>query len=396
MRIGLFEDEGWQALLPFTRLRPIWELWWGIDTLAQKWVRYYGYTVEGFLPANNRLHPLYSPTLPPTPLVWINARLLPFSPEVDRWLSQLRPGRLYKTSAGVPIAAYARLEQPADLERLPTEIVPSEVLLLWLERSTDLFQQTGALLAADWAHWHESSAPLPAHLLVRGKENLFLHPTARVGFAVIDAEGGPVWIGPHAEIQDGALLQSQCAIGPHSAVLLGARIRSFTSIGPWCKVGGEVSHATFLGFSNKAHEGFVGHSVIGHWCNIGAGSNTSNLKNTYGPVRLYNPATHQLEETGLQFCGLLMGDYARCGIQTPFTTGCVVDIFANVVGTGFTPKYVPPFFWAEGEVWEIERALETARRMQARRGRTLSAAEETLLRRLWAALTQSPTDEQNA
>lgn len=396
MRLGLFEDEGWQALLPFTRLRPIWELWWGIDTLAQKWTRYYGCTVEGFSPARDRLSPLYTPILPEAPLVWINARLLPFSAEAFRWLSQLPPGRLYATSTGTPVAAHAHLKSPEELARLPTEIVPSEIQLSWLERSTDLFQHTGAVLAADWAHWRESSAPPPAHLSVRGKENLFLHPTARVGFAVIDAENGPVWIGPGTEIQDGAILQSHCTLGPHSAALLGARIRSFTSIGPWCKVGGEVSQSTFLGFSNKAHEGFVGHSVIGQWCNIGAGSNTSNLKNTYGPVRLYNPATHQLEETGLQFCGLLMGDYARCGIQTPFTTGCVVDIFANVVGTGFTPKYVPPFFWAEGQVWEIEQALETARRMQARRGRTLDKSEEMLLRRLWAALTQSPTDEQTA
>lgn len=396
MHLGLFEDTGWENLLPFTRLRPVWELWWGIDTLAQKWTRYYGFAVEGFLPENNRLDPLYPAILPPTALVWVNARLLPFSPEVARWLSQLAPGRLYRTSAGTPIAALAQLEEPAHLERLPTELAPPEVPLSWLERSTDLFQQTGAVLDADWAHWRERSAPLPSHLLVRGQDNLFLHPTARVGFAVIDAEGGPVWIGPHAEVQDGAIVQSQCAIGPHSAALLGARIRSLTSIGPWCKVGGEVSQATFLGFSNKAHEGFVGHSVIGQWCNIGAGSNTSNLKNTYGTVRLYHPATQQMEETGLQFCGLLMGDYARCGIQTAFTTGCVVDIFANVVGTGFTPKYIPPFFWAPGAVWEIERALETARRMQARRSRTLSQAEEIFLRRLWAALTQSPTDEQTA
>ncbi len=396
MRIGLFEDEGWQALLPFTRMRPIWELWWGIDTLAQKWARYYGFSVEGFLPAGDRLSPLYTATLPATELVWINARLLPHSPDITYWLKELTPSRLYVTAAGIPVAARVYIETPTAWTTLPTEELPAELQLRWIERTVDLFQETGAVLAADWAHWREQSAPIPPHLAVRGRDNLYIHPTARVGFAIVDAENGPVWIGPHAELQDGAIIQSYCTLGPHSVALLGAKIRSFTGIGPSCKVGGEVSQATFLGFSNKAHEGFVGHSVIGHWCNIGAGSNTSNLKNTYGPVRLYNPATGQLEETGLQFCGLMMGDYARCGIQTPFTTGCVVDIFANVVSTAFTPKYVPPFFWSEGKVWQIEQALETARRVQARRGRTLREAEASLLRRLWAQLTQSPTAEQSA
>ncbi len=154
----------------------------------------------------------------------------------------------------------------------------------------------------------------------------FLHPTARVGFACIDAEAGPVWIGPAAEIQDGVLLQHTNAIGPHVTLLLGAKVRTHNSFGPFCKIGGEVGQSTFFGYSNKAHDGFVGHSVIGTWCNIGAGSNTSNLKNTYGPVQLYHIASGELRPTGLQFCGLIMGDYARCGIQTPFTTGCVVDL----------------------------------------------------------------------
>lgn len=351
---------------------------------------------RGFLPADARLAPLHNPILPGSPLVWINARLLPLTPELPRWLSELRPDRLYLTAEAVPVAAFTRLSSLQALYALPTETLPPELKLHWLQRATDLFTLTPAVLAADWAHWSERSAPLPPSLSVRGRDNLYLHPSARVGFAIVDAENGPIWLGPHSELQDGAILQSNLTLGPHSAILLGAKVRSFVSIGPWCKVGGEVSQTTFLGYANKAHDGFVGHSVIGPWCNIGAGSNTSNLKNTYGPVRLYNLATHQMEETGLQFCGLLLGDYARCGIQTPFTTGCVVDIFANVVSTSFTPKYVPAFFWAEGKVWDIERALETARRMHARRGQTLSPAEEALLRRLWHTLTPGPTAEQNA
>jgi len=399
-RIGLFEDEGWKALLPFTRTRPIWAFWWGMDTLAEKWQRYFGWEVVGFWPAQKALQVCYPPIVPPGPVLWINARLLPHSPEINRWLETLPPNTLFRTAEGTPVALYT--------DRLPTLIadnnfpfsafpdaeVPPEVSLRWLRQNTDLFHLTGEIIYADWQHWRQRSAPLPTTLSVRGKDNLFLHPTARTGFACISAEEGPVWIGPHAELQDGVLLQHTNTVGPHTTLMLGAKIRTHNSFGPYCKIGGEVGQTTFLGYANKAHDGFFGHSVIGTWCNIGAGSNTSNLKNTYGPVLLYVPATGQLRDTGLQFCGLLMGDYARCGIQTPFTTGCVVDVFANVVSTTFTPKYIPPFSWAPGQFWSWEKVREAAERMQRRRGRTLSESETKLLRHLWETLTQSPTGGQ--
>lgn len=383
MRIGLFEDTGWRGLLPVVRLRPVWDLWWGMDRLADKWTRYFGWEVSGFLPDRDYLQAAFPPQQLEEELTWINARLLPFTEGIDRWLADLSPDTLYMTATGIPVALRTRrLRTATDIAAgcFSTTSVPSDVPLMWLERVTDLFEKTGLVLHADWRHLRERSAPLPFSLSVRGKDNIFFHPTARGGFAIISAEEGPVWIGPGAEIQDGTILQHTNAIGPHTSLLLGARIRTHNSFGPYCKIGGEVGQSTFLGFSNKAHDGFFGHSVIGQWCNIGAGSNTSNLKNTYGPVRLYDPAEGMLRETGLQFCGLIMGDYARCGIQTPFTTGCVVDLFANVVGTGFTPKYVPPFWWGEGQYWMLEKAMEAARRMQQRRGRVLSAAEEEVLR----------------
>ncbi|MCX7606841.1 MAG: putative sugar nucleotidyl transferase [Bacteroidia bacterium] len=406
MRVGLFEDACWEVLLPFTRTRPIWRIWWGMDTLAAKWNRYYGYEVLGYLPARSYLWQLYPPVSPPGPITWINARLLPHTPDLSRWLTTIEPDKLYCVKEGIPVALRTQkaltpspTEEPTTppwKEPFKTAEVPQELELYWLRHPTDLFQHTGNILAADWLHWKAPRSPLPPSLSVRGKDNLYLHPTARVGFACIDAEQGPVWIGPHAEIQDGCLLQHTNAIGPHTTLLLGAKIRTHNSIGPWCKIGGEVGQSTFLGYSNKAHEGFVGHSVIAEWCNIGAGSNTSNLKNTYGTVRLYNPSTQQVEDTGLQFCGLLMGDYARCGIQTPFTTGCMVDLFANVVSTTFTPKYIPPFTWSEGQKWSKDKMLIAAQRMKMRRGLHLSDAEAALLQELWEMLNSNPIPEQNA
>lgn len=389
MRIGLFEDSGWQDLWPLTRLRLLGDLWWGLDPLAHKWHRYYGWEVAGYWPAPDR--PLSQPVLPAGSACWINVRLLPGSEELARWLSDLRPDTLYLSAQGQPVAVRTAQATPAQEGQpfylsFPTAEVPPDVPLVWITQVTDFFRLTGQVLEQDWKYWRQRSAPLPPSVSVRGRDNLFLHPSARVGFACLDAEAGPVWIGPAAEIQDGVLLQHTNAIGPHTTLLLGAKVRSYNSFGPFCKIGGEVGQSTFFGYANKAHEGFVGHSVIGAWCNLGAGSNTSNLKNTYGPVQLYHIPSGMLRSTGLQFCGLIMGDYARCGIQTPFTTGCVVDLFANIVGTEFTPKYVPAFHWGPGEFWQIEKALETAARMHTRRGLTLAEEEKALLRHWWQRL----------
>ncbi|MCS7188752.1 MAG: putative sugar nucleotidyl transferase [Bacteroidia bacterium] len=386
MKIGLFEDEGWIDFLPFTRVRPVWELWWGMDKLVSKWQRYYGYTLRGLVTFRSYLWELYPPQLPDEDLVWLNSRLLPYTPSIDQWIKELSHEVLYVTPEGMYVAVRTR-RFPSDLQQMKSRFLirelPRELQLKWLEHATDLFQYVGEVIKADWQYWQEPSAPLPSTFSVRGKDNVYLHPLAQGGYAYISAEEGPVWIGPQAEIQDGVILQHTNVIGPHTTLLLGAKIRSFNSFGPWCKVGGEVSHSVFLGYANKAHDGFLGHSVIGEWCNIGAGSNTSNLKNTYGPVRLYSFRSQRLENSGLQFCGLLMGDYARCGIQTAFTTGCVVDIFANIVSTGFTQKYIPPFYWKEGEKWEIDKVWHTAERVHARRGRHLSEGERNLLKHLW-------------
>ncbi|MCS7297335.1 MAG: putative sugar nucleotidyl transferase [Bacteroidia bacterium] len=387
MRIGIFEDEGWQAFLPLTRLRPLWELWWGIDRLCDKWERYFDWKVVGYLPAQSLLHEVFPPVVPSEELVWLNARLLPMGPDLPYWLPSLEPDTLYTTEEGVPVALRTRsLTKREDLARFRTVQLPPQLKLYWIEKVTDLFQLNGQIIAEDWKHLRQKSAPLPSSLSVRGRDNIFFHPSARAGFAILAAEDGPIWVGPSAELQDGSIVQHTNVLGPSTTIMVGARIRTHNSFGPWCKIGGEVGQSTFLGFSNKAHDGFVGHSIIAQWCNIGAGSNTSNLKNTYGPVRLYSPALGVLQDTGLQFCGLIMGDYARCGIQTPFPTGCVVDIFANVVGTGFAPKYVPPFFWNEGQYWKVEKVIQAAQRMQERRGRILSEAEKKLLRTLHALL----------
>lgn len=392
--IGLFEDSGWQAFLPLTRTRPIWALWWGFDTLLAKWTRYHGWPVVGLCPAQAILFELYPPKIPSEKLLWLNARLLPHTPNLTRILQELPENTFYEEN-GTVLALKADLSRglPPTWEANALEgryralPWPKESPPHLLSRITDLFQHTRTLLEADWAHLKTPSEPLPSTPFVRGKDNIYLASGAKVDWAFLDATDGPLYIGAGAHIQDGAIVGSYNAIGPHSIITAGTRLRTHNSIGPTCKVGGEIGQSTILGFSNKAHEGFLGHSVLGEWCNLGAGSNTSNLKNTYGPVQLYDIASGQLQNTGLQFCGLIMGDYARCGIQTPFTTGCLVDIGANIVSTTFTPKYVPPFQWSPGTVWELSRFLTVIERIKARRNLPLTTAEKNLIQTLYSALT---------
>jgi acetyltransferase-like isoleucine patch superfamily enzyme len=200
---------------------------------------------------------------------------------------------------------------------------PQEVHPILLQSITDLFQYNGHVIEADWQHLSEKSAPLPPYPAIRGKDNIYVAEGARVDWAFIDATDGPLYIGPGAHIQDAAIVGHHNAIGPKSMVTSGTRLRTHNSLGPLCKVGGEIGQTTFLGFSNKVHEGFMGHSIIGEWCNIGAGSNTSNLKNTYGPVRLYDVASGELRDTGLQFCvGGLCAMWDTDGFYEGVCGGC--------------------------------------------------------------------------
>src|SRR5690606_1993495 len=194
------------------------------------------------------------------------------------------------------------------------------------------------------------------------------------------------YIGRHAEVMEGAMVRGPFVLGDHSQLKMGAKIYGPTAIGPECRIGGEVNNSVVIGFSNKGHDGFLGNSVLGEWCNLGADTNTSNLKNTYGPVQVYSYTERALVDTGLQFCGLVMGDHAKSGINTMFNTGTVVGVAANVFGGGFPPKHVPGFAWggSDDAVCDIERALLTARRVMERRNVVLSRPAEPVLRHVFA------------
>jgi len=204
---------------------------------------------------------------------------------------------------------------------------------------------------------------------------------------VLNAEGGPIYIGRNATISEGSVVIGPFALGEGATVNWGGKMRSNTTIGPFCKVGGEVGNSIFFGNSNKAHDGFLGNSVVGEWCNLGANVNNSNLRNDYGNVKLHSYATNQLEDTGRMFCGLMMGDFTKAGISTMFNTGTVVGVNVNVYGAGFQPKHIPSFSWGGADSgfvpYRIDKALQVAEEAFSRRNKPFDAIEETLLRAVY-------------
>ncbi|RPJ66900.1 MAG: glucose-1-phosphate thymidylyltransferase, partial [Alphaproteobacteria bacterium] len=188
--------------------------------------------------------------------------------------------------------------------------------------------------------------------------------------AVINANTGPVYIGKNAEIMEGSLIRGPFALCEHSVLKMGAKIYGATTIGPFSKVGGEINNSIITGNSNKAHDGFLGNSVLGEWCNLGADTNNSNLKNNYAEIKLWNYNSEKFTKTGLQFCGLFMGDHSRCGINTMFNTGTVVGVSSNIFGTGFPRNFIPSFSWGGNAgfmVYQKPKAYEAAENAMQRR-----------------------------
>lgn len=248
----------------------------------------------------------------------------------------------------------------------------------------DVFLLNGAQLKIDFARITQGRTSMVADDTNRiiAPENVFIEAGAHVSCAIINATAGPVYIGADAEVMEGAILKGPFSLGAHSTVKMGAKIYGDTSIGPHCKVGGEITNSVIFGYSNKGHDGFMGNSVIGEWCNWGADTNNSNLKNNYEQVKLWDHTTQRFRSTGLQFAGLMMADHAKCGINTMFNTGTVVGVGANIFGAGFPRNFLPSFCWggAQGfETFRFSKFIQTASKVMERRGIALDETEAQIL-----------------
>ncbi|MEZ4739358.1 MAG: putative sugar nucleotidyl transferase [Flavobacteriales bacterium] len=378
-------------LYPLTCTRPIGQLRPGILRLGEGWyVRSglgVGYRTEAYL---QDAFPLPKEVAN----FEVDGSLFP-SDELVAAVMDLRPGQVL-VSKGRALAFGAEGEgHPAlaDWEAPPSYLrcVEFNGEVIRFERPWHLFQHCGQAIAQDFALLTEGrrSEPLSALNTVVGDPDLiFLEKGAVVEASILNTKNGPIYIGKDAEVMEGCMLRGPIVVGDHAQVKMGAKVYGPSAFGPESRVGGEVSNSVILGYSNKGHDGFLGNSVLGEWCNLGADTNTSNLKNTYGDVQVYSAAERQVVNTGLQFCGLLMGDHSKSGINTMFNTGTVVGVSANIFGSGFPPKHIPGFAWggAEGfDIHDLERALTTAAKVMDRRHVPLTLLDRSILRHLFEA-----------
>jgi len=254
-----------------------------------------------------------------------------------------------------------------------------------IDYSWDIFDKNEQELFADFQLLTKNrrSQPLSETNRAISPENIFIEKGAIVEFATINARDSKVYIGKNAEVMEGSLLRGSVAVCESSQVRMGTKIYGATTIGPFSKVGGEVSNVVIFGYSNKAHDGYLGNSVLGEWCNLGAGTTTSNLKNNYDIVRLWNYTTKTFVKTNLQFCGLVMGDHSKSGINVMFNTGTVVGVSANVFGAGFQRNFYPSFHWGGGNTpvqnFKLDAAVEVAKRVYARRGKEFTDLDGQIL-----------------
>ena len=331
MQINLFDDPVFKGqLLPFTFTRPVAAIRIGILTIAEKWGHFgfeVGYQTEDYLstkyPSNQSS-------------IKVNGALIP-SLDMVNAIKALQPGESLTKEEAI-IASNGNASNKIEFAGQA----------LFIENSWDIFKYNKPQIEADFAiitKGKTSQEISDPHTVVYGKENLFLEEGASIKAAIINAEHGPVYIGKNATVHEGSIINGAFALCESSHVNMGTKIKGDTTIGPHCKVGGEVSNSVIFGYSNKGHDGFLGNSVIGEWCNLGADTNTSNLKNDYAPVKLWSYGSSRFANTGLRFCGLMMGDHAKCGINTMFNTGTVVGVGSNIFGSGFPRNFIPSFSW---------------------------------------------------
>ncbi len=378
MNYILFDGTVRNALLPFTFTRPVAEIRVGILTIREKWEKFLGFTTTTI--TEEYLSEKY-PMVELEENILINASFLPNEALVEM-VKNLKPNEAIFQKE--EIIAFYSLESQEDPDFSKYRVIEYEGDILRIEHTWDIFSKNGKAMEADFKILTEGrkSAPISKTNTVFNPNNIFLEEGAKVECSILNANDGPIYIGKDAEVMEGCIIRGGFALGEHAVVKMGAKIYGPTTAGPHCRIGGEVNNSVLFSYSNKGHDGFLGNAVLGEWCNIGADSNNSNLKNNYEPVRLWSYETEGFAKTGLQFCGLMMGDHSKCGINTMFNTGTVIGVSANIFGSGFPRNFVPSYSWggASGFTTYLpKKAFETARIMMERRGVEFDEIEADIL-----------------
>ncbi len=386
MNIILFDTDARNHLLPLTATRPMGELRIGILTLREKWERRLrgaaSYITQEYLQEK------YPIRIEDENLI-INGGVLA-TPALCKRINELglneallADGELI--AARLNEAQFESLIEEEEVNELQGQELDESIPLVQISHLWQLVRLNEQALVEDFAllTTGKNSKPVSdTNRIIGPPENLYLEEGVKMEYCTLNLTAGPIYIGANTEVMEGSMLRGPIAIGSDSIIKMGAKIYGPSTFGPGCRIGGEVARSIFFANSNKAHDGYLGDSVLGEWCNLGADSNNSNLKNNYSEVKLWSYESERFEKTGQQFVGLIMGDHSKCAINTMFNTGTVVGTFANIYGAGFPRNFVPDFSWGGPDgyrTYKFTEACETASIVMARRGQVFSDLEKAIL-----------------
>ncbi|MAG87561.1 GlmU family protein [Zunongwangia profunda] len=377
MNYILFDGSVRNQLLPFTFTRPVADIRFGILTMRERWEYILGNTTSTI--TEDYLSEKW-PLVEFEENIMINAAYFPSSALIDQVMNLKKNEAIFD---GEDIVAfYAEEDQEVDFEVFKQLEIAGEVLKL--AHTWNIFSKNDFAINFDFKLITEDreSEPINSSNFVKNPENIFIEEGAVVENCSLNASTGPIYIGKDALVMEGCFFRGPIAIGEEAVVKMGAKIYGATTIGPGSRAGGEINNSVLFQNSNKGHEGYLGNSVLGEWCNLGADTNNSNLKNNYAEVRLWDYETEGFAKTGLQFCGLMMGDHSKCGINSMFNTGTVVGVSCNIFGTGYPRNFVPSFSWGGSSgmtTYQTKKVFEVARLVLERRKMEFTKEDEAIL-----------------
>jgi UDP-N-acetylglucosamine diphosphorylase/glucosamine-1-phosphate N-acetyltransferase len=387
MNYILFDGDVRKSLLPFTYTKPVADIRVGILTIREKWEMYLGLTTTTI--TEEYLEEKY-PMVELEENILINASFCPTKSLVEKVKNLSKNQAIFK---GEDVIAFFTSDSQEEINFDDYTQIEFDEDILQIKNTWDIFSLNDKAIQQDFDLITEGriSQPIPEGTQFLNKENIFIEEGAEITFATLNATDGPIYIGNDAVIMEGSVVRGPFAMCEHSVLKMGSKIYGATTLGPYCKVGGEVSNSVLFGYSSKGHEGYLGNSVLGEWCNLGADTNNSNLKNNYAEVKLWDYETGRFAKTGLQFCGLMMGDHSKCGINTMFNTGTVVGVSVNIFGSGFPRNFIPSFSWggASGYTeYKTDKVFEVANIVMKRKNIVFDEVEQRILENVFEETKQ--------
>jgi UDP-N-acetylglucosamine diphosphorylase/glucosamine-1-phosphate N-acetyltransferase len=387
MNYILFDGDVRNSLLPFTYTKPVADIRVGILTIREKWEKYLSLTTTTV--TQEYLEEKY-PMVELEENILINASFCPTKSLVEKVKKLSKNEAIFR---GEDVIAFFTSDSQEEVNFDDYTPIEFDEEILQIKNTWDIFSLNDKAIQEDFELITEgrTSEPIPEGTRYINKENIFIEEGAEITFATLNASTGPIYIGKDAIVMENAAVRGPFAMCNSAVVKLGAKIYGATTLGPYCKVGGEINNSVLMGYSSKGHDGYLGNSVLGEWCNLGADTNNSNLKNNYAEVKLWDYETGRFAKTGLQFCGLIMGDHSKCGINTMFNTGTVIGVFTNIYGSGFPRNFVPSFSWggASGFTeYKTTKAFEVVEVVMERKNIVFDAIEQRILEHVFEETKQ--------